>query len=164
MVTRTLNRHKKHLEEKFTDAEFSHLEDVLHSQKKVLQFSGNLLFVSILFVVFVLTVVTSLVMLPLKIVLPEILFYGSYATSAFVLGIFVVYFIYINPEFERHHHILLFILLMLFNFVAVFLSYFALLFISEGVVFGTMLSYWKVGFVASIGLLIPYALYWVLLE
>ncbi|MAG60668.1 hypothetical protein CL619_02665 [archaeon] len=164
MVSRTLTQHKKHLKGKFNEAEFSHLTKVLDSQKKIMQHSSNILFFSVIAVVFVLSIITSLIVLPFKTVLPAILFYGTYATSAFVLGVFAVYFIHINPEFEKHHHLFLLGLFVVFSFASVFLAHSILSMIMEGVVSGSMFSNWQVGLVASFGILIPYLLYWGLVE
>lgn len=164
MVTRTLEVHKKHLKEKLNQEEFEQLENILVSQKKIMQKSSNILFFSVLFVVFVLNVITSLVVLPFKELLPGVLFYGTYATCAFVLGIFVIYFIHINSEFEKHHHILLLVIFVIFSFVTVFFGHLILTFIMEGVVTGSAFSNWPIGIFSSLGILVPYLLYWVLIE
>ncbi len=164
MVSRTLTQHKKHLQGKFSEAEFSHLVGVLDSQKKLMQQSSNILFFSMVVVAFVLSLITSLVVLPFKTVLPNVLFYGTYAASAFVLGVFMIYFIHINSEFERHHHLMLLFIFVIFSFISVFFAYKILSSIIEGVVIGGMFSYWPVGVVSSVGLLIPYGLYWMLVE
>lgn len=164
MVSRTLTQQKKHLGEKFNEEELLHLEKVLDSQKKIMQHSSNVLFFTMVGVVFVLNIITSLLVLPFKLVLPKVLFYGSFTSCAFVLGVFIIYFIHINPEFERYHHLFLLGLFIVFSFLSVFLAHFMLSIIMEGVVEGTIYSNWPVGLVSSFGILIPYGLYWTLVE
>ena len=164
MVNRTLKRHKKKLQEKFTDAEFSHLEDILKSQKSILKHSSNLLFFSVLIVIFFLTTITSLVVLPFEEIAPKFLFYGIYSLSSIVLGILAVYFIHINPEFEKNHHLFLACLFVIFSFVGVtFANIILKLIIKQKIVFISLIHL-DVAIISSIGLLIPYLWYWEFIE
>ncbi len=164
MVKRILDQHKKHLKDKFSSTEYSEVEKIIHGSSSFLHKSANILFVSVAVVVFILNFLVALIVLPFKEILVEILFYGTFGASAFVLGILIVYFIHINPEFERHHHLLLLGLIVLFSFLTVFLAHMLLNLISSDVVIGSVFSSWPVAAVASIGFVVPYLLYWVLVE
>ena len=164
MVKRILDQHEKKFKHKFSSAEYSQVEDIICSSSSFLQRSANVLFISVAVVLFILNVITSLVVLPFKDVLPGVLFYGTFAASAFVLGILIVYFIHINPEFERQHHFSLLALLVLFSFCSVFLGHALLNLISSDVVSGTMLASWSIALTASISFILPYLLYWMLVE
>ncbi|MBT4445763.1 hypothetical protein HOA92_01600 [archaeon] len=164
MVSKVLQKHKQHLQGKFSAAEYSHVEEILKSSEEFLRKSGNILFFSSIFVIFFLTLIMAFVVLPFKQVLPSVLFLGIFGSSAFVFGIIIIYFVHINPEFERHHHWMLLGILVLFSFLSVFIAHLFLGLLSNPVVSGSMLSEWPVAAVISVGFLIPYLLYWVLVE
>ena len=164
MVSRALKKHKQHLSGKFSDAEYSHVEEILHSAEVFLKKSSNILFASAVIVVFFLSLIVALIILPFKQVLPSVLFYGTFGISAFVLGILVIYFVHINPEFEKHHHLMLLLILVVFSFFSVFIAHYLLGLFTISLSSGTVWSEWLVGLVVSLGFLIPYLFYWVLVE